>query len=65
MKCVKIDLNPPENLKSKLAVAVSKEVWAKPLSYECECPVVMVSTKGITADHENWIQQHSKPGSSV
>ena len=26
-------------------------------------PLVIVSTKGITADHENWIEQHCKQNS--
>jgi len=25
-----------------------------------ECPLVIVSTKGDTADHEKWIEQHGK-----
>ena len=46
-----------------LALAVGWEVPAKPLSRECECPLVKVPTKGITADHKNWIEQRSKQDS--
>ena len=33
---------------------------AKPLSYVGDFPLVIVSTIGITADHENWIEQQRK-----
>ena len=36
---------------------------AKPLSRAGECPLVIVRTKGITADHGNWIEQHNKQDS--
>ena len=32
----------------------------KILSNVGECPLVIVSTKGVTADHEKWIEQNRK-----
>ena len=32
----------------------------KLLSNVGECPLVIESTKGVTADHEKWIEQHRK-----